>query len=245
VDLNVHWAHWPRGFWPWKTLGGLVKALKGCGITRALISSPESILYPDPVETDRILLTRIKPFPFLTPVATLNPAVLNFQKQIAGKDFVAFRLVPAFWDCSLKEKTVRKLLTLIQERKRLLLIQMRLEDERSQFYPLQVPAPKITDLLALAKNFPSVKMVVLNVYFDEAVQLARQPNVWVDLSFLERFQTLKSLLTVLPVEKVVFGSHAPFLYPEAALAKVMCARIPERVKGAILFRNSQRWLSIG
>jgi len=242
VDFNVHWGHWPTGRWPWKTLRSLVRELEILKISKALISSLESVLYPDPVETDSLLLRKIKPFPLFLPVGTINPVISSWTKQLTEKRFVAFKLLPGYWSCSLKEKTVKKLFSALQQADRPVLLQMRLEDERSQIYPLQVEAPSVENIISLAKTFPDISLVVLNAYFGEATRLARQPNIYVDLSFVEKFETLNSFLKEVPAGKIVFGSHTPFLYPAAALAKVKAGK--PSVRKVIFSGNARRILPL-
>ena len=58
-------------------------------------------------------------------------------------------------------------------------------------------------------------------------------NIHVDLSFVERLDTVAALLAEVPARQVLFGSHTPFLYTRAAVMKLRTAAVGRRELRAI------------
>ena len=114
----------------------------------------------------------------------------------------------------------------LSERDLPLLVQMRVEDERNQYPPLQISGVPVEQVQELATAHPELPIICLCAYLPEAVQLAQSAGrVLVDVAFVETLDTIAGFLERgVPAERVVFGSHTPFLYTRAARMKLDCAR---------------------
>jgi hypothetical protein len=64
-------------------------------------------------------------------------------------------------------------------------------------------------------------------------------NVRFDLSHVETLRTVASLTAEVPVERVLLGTHAPFLQPKAALMKLEAPYVPEAARRAIGRENAR------
>jgi len=116
-----------------------------------------------------------------------------------------------------------------------LIIQMRVDDERNQYPLMKVPGVDVESIIRLANAFPKVPMVCLCTYRYEAVYLVRRRRMWsVGISYIESFKTLPTLLKQIPAERVLFGSHTPFFYTAAAVAKTERAPHTAKAYKAIL-----------
>ena len=152
----------------------------------------------------------------------------------------AVKLIPNYHAYSLLDDRVLSFCTLAAERGIPVLVQMRVEDERSHYELLKVPGVSVDDIAALAGRIPPLAIVALCPYLGEAVRLAAVSNVFVDISFVETLDTLCSLCAVIPVSKILFGSHVPWLYPRAAMAKLRLSSIGEEERIAIGSGNALR-----
>jgi hypothetical protein len=65
-------------------------------------------------------------------------------------------------------------------------------------------------------------------------------DVCVDLAMLEGVGGLENLLAQTPVERVLFGSHAPLFYFEAAALKLEESLLTATQARAIRFENARR-----
>lgn len=75
--------------------------------------------------------------------------------------------------------------------------------------------------------------------------LSDAPNVWAEISLVESAQTLRSAVEALVAERVVFGSHSPFMYFEAVAAKLDVASVdvPPEVVDAVRSGNAEALLA--
>lgn len=76
-------------------------------------------------------------------------------------------------------------------------------------------------------------------------ELARLPNLWFDIARTEATDGVARLVQLAGNGRVLFGSHAPFLIPEAALIRVeegLLAGLPAAEAVALLMRNARRLL---
>jgi predicted TIM-barrel fold metal-dependent hydrolase len=99
---------------------------------------------------------------------------------------------------------------------------------------------KVEEIEFLAARLPKLSIVALCPYFAEAVRLAAIPNVFVEISYAEILDTLGQLCAKAPAAKVLFGSHAPWLYPRAAAKKLELSSIGREEREAIGWRNAAR-----
>lgn len=236
IDFNVSFGHWPFQKFQQDTLFKLSRHLTKEGISLALVSPIESVLYPDPDVYNKILVEKIKNYTNLIPLMVLNPTLPNW-KEILEKcenlqKIKAVKIIPNYHNYSLLSSAVDNLMHELVKRKIVLVIQMRLEDERNQYALLRVAGVKVEEITQLAKRFPEVPIVVLCSYLDEANSLIKNSsNIYIDISFVEFIEKLCNF------DKVVFGSHTPFLYTRSAVMKIQSADLHEKVLKTIMFDN--------
>jgi predicted TIM-barrel fold metal-dependent hydrolase len=75
-----------------------------------------------------------------------------------------------------------------------------------------------------------------------AVQI-RAGDVSVEIAMLEGAGGLARLLDEIPLERVLFGSHAPCFYFEAALLKLQESALTPAQIAALSHENARRWLA--
>jgi len=59
---------------------------------------------------------------------------------------------------------------------------------------------------------------------------------------VETLRTVDSLLKEVPQERVLFGSHTPFLQTRAAVMKLRAPYVPEPIQRAIAWENALSFL---
>jgi predicted TIM-barrel fold metal-dependent hydrolase len=70
-------------------------------------------------------------------------------------------------------------------------------------------------------------------------------NVNVEISMLEGVGGLGSLFEQAPVDRVLFGSHAPMFYFEAAELKLIESALPPEQRRAVSSQSARRLLARG
>ncbi|MFH1969906.1 MAG: amidohydrolase family protein [Verrucomicrobiota bacterium] len=245
VDVNTSFGRWPFHKFNVNSTQALAKHLNAAGITRALISSIDGILYPDPLACDAELFKAVKSMPMLIPVPTINPCLANWRKALETNGLKAVKIIPNYHNYPLADPAVGQLMEVLADRRIPLIIQMRVNDERNQYPLMKIPGVDLRAVVRLANTCREAPVICLCAYHGEAIELVQKTvNVHVDISFIETFQTLPTLLRKIPAERILFGSHTPFLYTASAVMKLNAARLTSKSYKAIASANAQRLFDI-
>jgi uncharacterized protein len=123
-----------------------------------------------------------------------------------------------------------------------------MEDERMQHPLMRAPHVDAAPLLTLLGARPNLRMVLLNwsrgVKSDLLAKLATAGQLCFDIATLEGVGGVANLLKQVPAERVVFGSRAPFFYPESALLKLKESALSKPHLTAIRTGNARRLLGL-
>lgn len=238
IDVNVSLGHWPFQKLAPQSAGDLAAHLASEGIDRALVSPVEAILHPDPHEYNAPLMEALDEVPSLWSAPVINPSLPGWEERLeeyAAAGARAVKVHPNYHLYDLSGDCAGALASELEARGMPLLVQMRVEDERNQYAPLQIAGVPVEQVKDLAAKHPELAIVCLCPYLPEAVELATcEGRVYVDLAFVETLDTVAALLEQgVPAERVVLGSHTPFLYTRAARMKLDCASVPEATVAAI------------
>lgn len=249
IDVNVSLGRWPFQRFVPATPKKLAEHLKAEGISSAFVSAIEAVFYPDPDVYNKLLRRRLGPHSNLMPVIVVNPALANWREalkvHLGSPQVKAVKIVPNYHNYSLARRSAAELMDELTARKIPLLIQMRIEDERNQYPLLKVAGVDYKGIIKLANRFQGLPIICLCPYFREAIPLVKETtNIYVDISFVEKLDTVASLLKEIKSERVLFGSHTPFLYTRSAVMKIKEARIAKRDFNALAFRNACRLLNM-
>lgn len=250
IDVNCWLGFWPFQMSPRLTAPGLARVLAAHGVSRAFVSPIESVLCPDPHLPGRRLLAKLKSLPGLIPVPIIDPSLSNWRECVdeyaAAGLGQAVKIIPNYHRYELNAPCVDNMASALAGRpKRLLIIQMRVEDERHQYPLMKVPGVSTAAVIAFAKRHPQLRILCLCSYLNEAGQMVGETdNIWIDTAFIEYSNTLKHVLGLMPADRILFGSHTPFLYTRASIMKIECAEIPQKNLRAITSGNALRLLNL-
>jgi len=250
IDVNASSGRWPFQVFALDSAARLSKHCESKGISLAWVSSIETLLCPDPDIYNRGLLKTLEPFPNLAPVMVINPSLANWRERLEEytrfRETAAIKVVPGYHGYSPSSKCLDALMETLAERGDVvLMIQMRVEDERNQYPLLTVAGVEAGQIIRFAGRFPEVPILCLCSYLKEAVSLIQgSDNIYVDISFVETLNTVAALLEKVPASRVLFGSHTPFLYTESTVLKLTAAEISKADFDAIAFKNAESLLGI-
>jgi len=157
----------------------------------------------------------------------------------------AIKIIPNYHNYSLIDPLLVPFMRILASKRIPLMIQMRIDDERNQYPLMKIPGVDWRAVVQFANAFHETPVVCLCVYRSEAVELVQKTrNVHVDISFIEFFQTLPTLLRSIPPDRILFGSHTPFLYTESAVMKLKSAQMKAKPYKAIACANARRLFNI-
>jgi uncharacterized protein len=248
IDVNVWSGRWPFQRFSLDSTEALAEHLHSQGICRALVSPVETAFHPDPHEYNEPLMAQLQAHPLLQVVPVLNPSLAGWESRmetyLAAPEATALRLLPNYHLYELDHPAVLTMARTLAARGIPLLLQLRLEDERGQYPALQIGGVPVAAVRRLVERVPQLRLACLCAYMAEAVELVQAgPNVWVDLAFVETLDTVAALCQQVPAQRVLFGSHTPFLYTGANLAKLENANISAQALEAIGSQNALQFLS--
>ena len=233
VDCNVGLGHWPFARFGSVSASRLDRELADLGVSTALVWNPEAVLYEEPEACNTDLARRVARYPRLLPVPVANPRVRSAESIVAQPGIPAVRLVPNYHAYRLTDDVAVALCRRAAARRLPVIVQMRVEDERNQYELLKVPGVPVDEVEALAARLPELTIVAVCGYLREVIRLAAVPNVWLDISFAETVDTLGALKAEIGLAKLLLGSHAPWLYARAAMAKVETGTITAVERNAV------------
>lgn len=240
IDVNVSLGHWPLQWFDQRTGAELDAHLAAEGIEEAWVSSIDAILYPDVDACDEKLAVQLERFPRLRQVKTINPLLGNFRESFESFGGHAIKLFPNYHQYELSDPRVHELMAAAAQRQTLVMVQIRVDDERNQYPLMKVPGVPVSQVADLARKFPQVNFVALCSHMPEWSQLRPAENVFVELSFVERFRTLTTALQFLPASRILFGSHTPVLYTRSAVLKWQLADVDSTTRRQIACENARR-----
>lgn len=249
VDTNVSLFHWPFRRLPLDETETLIKKLRSLGIVQAWAGSFEGVLHRDVAAVNQRLADECQRFEELIPIGTVNPNLPGWEhdlKQCIKKHKMpGIRLHPNYHGYTLEDARFARLLKLAASAGLLVQIAAAIEDIRTQPANLVVPDVDLTPLSGVMSRVPQAKVQILNNRPRPATlgSLAKTKGIYFDMARVEGTDGVPQLIQALPLERVLFGTHAPFLIPEAALIRTHeSSLLSEDQLRALLTTNAEQVL---
>jgi len=236
VDVSCWTGRWPFIDLRYNKLSALEEKLRSVGVTKAYVAPIEAILEQDPKRADKTLLASISGS-FFSPVVVVDISYANWREcaALALNDgrVRMIKLLPNYHMYKLDEVETDALVSLTQPRRIVISIQMKVEDPRAQYKPMQITNVTCADVVGVLKRFPE-QTFILNCLTESDIRSSGEvsglDNVYMDVSCAERQDTLAALKEIRPLDKFLFASHSPFHFPEGSLNKLKYAGLdPEEV----------------
>jgi len=246
-DVNTWLGRWPFQQLDADTPARLKKKLVKAGIGACCVSQADAVLVSDPDIWNQRLFAAVAKDPFFVPVPVFNPCLYPWERILAGyqkQGIKAVRFLPGYHSYGFSDTRCVHAVARVRKLGMLPLIQIRLEDERTHHLLMQVKPPAIEEAVVLANKITG-PIVFLCGYLNEVNQLGEKTqNACSDFSFCEKLNTLAVMAHSIPWQRILFGSHAPFFYPEAAMLKFSHAELGKKELAAIAGKNLSKMLEI-
>ncbi len=226
IDTNVSLFHWPFRRLPLDETDVLVQKLHSLGVAQAWAASFEGLLHRDISSVNERLVEQCSKHQELVAIGSINPTLPGWQEDlrqcIEDHNMPAVRLHPNYHGYELSDPRFMTLLRQIAEANRFVQIAAAMEDARTQHEHLRAADVDLTPLLTVMPKVPNARLQILNSKPRSPMidAFAKLPGVFFDTSRVEGTDGVPQLVSQLPAGRVMFGSHAPFLIPEAALIRV-------------------------
>ena len=245
TDTNVSLFRWPFRQLPLEDADALVKKLRVLGIAQAWAGSFEGILHRDIAGVNQRLADACRHRAELIPVGSINPELPNWEDDLRRcteeHNMPGIRLHPNYHGYTLDDPRFERLVELATAEGRFIQIAAAVEDTRTQHPLVHVPDVDLTPLVKLMKVMSGARAQILNHNLRPPLllQLGETPGIFFDTARVDGTDGVPQVVQSVPPGRVMFGSHAPFLIPEAALIRVHESMVlDEALMRAVLSENA-------
>ena len=252
IDVNVNLSRWPTRSLRGDEAGDLVATLAARGVVEAWAGSFDGLLHKDLAAVNARLARECRAHAGvrLVPFGSVNPMLPDWEEDLrrCAEDhhMPGIRLHPNYHGYKLDHPAAARLLKLAAERHLIVALALVMEDERMMHPLLRVPPVDPEPLADLVAQTPGLRLILLNalgkLHGDALVRLVRAGEVYVEIAMLDGVAGVANLLTRVSHERVIFGSHAPLFYFEAALLKLKESPLPAPQLRALREENARRLL---
>lgn len=240
VDTNVNLFHWPFRRLPLDRTEVLVEKLRSLRIDHAWAGSFEGLLHRDITAVNRRVFDQCRQHPELTPIGSINPMLPDWQSdlKVCFQQFKmpAVRLHPNYHGYTLADPVFADVLRRVASAGRLVQLCVAMEDARTQHPLVRVPDVDLSPLADVMTAIPRARVQLLNYRPNSSLlnSLALIPGLYFDTARVEGTDGVAALLRSVKAERVMLGTHAPFLIPEASLIRVAEANLNDDDSRALL-----------
>jgi predicted TIM-barrel fold metal-dependent hydrolase len=258
IDTNVHLFDWPFRRLKYARTDSLVVKLRKHRITQAWAGSFEAVLHKQLDQVNRRLVEecRTRGDGVLTAIGSVNPAWPDWDEDLRRcheqYGMKGVRLFPAYHGYSLGHSEISRLLAEAAKRDLLVQIVLRLDDERVHHAAIAIGAVDVSPLPELLKKAPTAKVQLINsagpLLGNNVSALVRDTHVTFDIAATEGNGGIGRLIEgknysyrgAIPIERLLFGSHAPYFPCESALLKLFESPLSLAQLRLLMRDNAQR-----
>lgn len=260
IDTNVDVLGWPFRDLKYGAIPDLVAKLRRHKVKEAWAGSYEALFHKDIDAVNERLASacRERGEGLIVPFGAVNPAWPDWEEDLRRVDEVygmrGIKLYPSYQNYSLDDPAVAEVIRRATERDLIVIITVDMEDERVQHPRLHISAADVMPLVEFLPEIPEARVILANAFRhtrgEELRAVTKQTDVLFDIARLDGAGGLEEALIFdnyrgadIPLERLVFGSHAPFFPIEAALFKFVESPLTEDQCNAIMYENVERWVN--
>lgn len=250
VDTNIHLFQWPFRSLPLDTTSQLVRRLQELGITQAWAGSYEALLHRNLTAVNARLAKACAQHRMLVPIGAINPHSEGWQEDLRQcvqcHRMPGIRLYPGYHRYSLADERLDSLLAQASQQGLFVQVVIALEDTRTQHPQMQVPDVDLQPLAAMMDKHAELHVQLLGARFtpQRLIDLAGIDRVYFDTARLDQTDALASVMQTAAAERVMLGSHAPLLIPEAVLIRLDEHPIDDAAIQRVTWRNAAAFRNV-
>ena len=254
IDVNVNLSRWPLRRLRFDDTPALVAKLRSHQVAQAWAGSFDGLLHKDLASANARLAEDCRRHGrgLLVPFGSINPKLPDWEEDLRRCVEVhrmpGIRLHPNYHGYKLDDPDFARLLRRATERHLMIQLALIMEDERMMHPLLRVEPVEPAPLADLVQRTPGLRLVLLNALGKLRGQplhdLLAAGEVSAEISMLEGVGGVANLLAQVPVERMLFGSHAPLFYFESARLKLDESPLTKAQLQAIGRANAKRLASL-
>jgi predicted TIM-barrel fold metal-dependent hydrolase len=261
IDSNVHLFQWPFRNLKYASTEKLIAKLRKHRITKSWAGSFEAVLHKQLDAVNRRLAEECRTHGegALVPIGSVNPASPDWEEDLRRCHeqyrMPGLRLYPAYHGYALDHPQFMRLLSLGAKRDMLIQIVMRMEDERVHHTAIDVAPVNASPLAEVLKNVPQAKVQLINsagpLLGNNVSALVRETRITFDIAATEGNGGVGRLIDganpsyrgAIPVERLLFGSYAPYFPCESAVMKLFESPLSVEQLEKVMHANARRLIS--
>ena len=228
IDTNVYIGPNPFHAVPLEDPDKLAAALRSTGVTSAWAAPIESMLHRDLdlINARHAEICKTRGENLYTPIGSINPKLPDWQESLRRCHEVhkmpGIRLHPAYHGYDLNDPDFLKLISEVSKRDLLVQIAPHMEDRRTQHPEVVIQPTNPTPLMKLLPRFKNLRIQITNglrtVTNPKLLTLLAENGVHFEISMLEGAAGIAR--SIIPADRLCYGSYAPGFVPESASLKV-------------------------
>jgi uncharacterized protein len=253
VDVNINLARWPTRRLRGDDTPGLVAMLRQQGVTQAWAGSFDGLLHKDLGGVNSRLADECRHHGrrMLLPFGSINPKLPDWEEElrrcVEEHRMPGIRLHPNYHGYKLDDPDCGRLLRAAADKRLIVQLALVMEDERMMHPLLRVDPVDTAPLPELVKQTPGLRLVLLNALrtlrAQPLLKLIAAGDVYLEIAMLEGIGGVGNLLSQVPAGRILFGSHAPLFYFEAALLKLKESPLGNEQLRLIRHENARKLLT--
>jgi predicted TIM-barrel fold metal-dependent hydrolase len=255
-DLNVYLGRWPFRRLRHAGASGVRQLMARTEVVHALAIPLQAVFYKNCLDGVLEMVEDIASEggpdrSGLLPLAVVNPSFPGWERDLRNmvEDLgcVACGVFPNYHGYRVYDRCAQDLFCALTESGLPALVFVRLWDERSHHWCMQVPPLLVADLTYLLKTYPDVPVAVCNANLpSEGAALAPcfADRAQVLLTTAYKSLKLEQVVERIGAEHIAYASGAPLYYPESALLQVLDAELDKRSRALILGQNARSFLGL-
>ena len=261
TDTNVNLFQWPFRRMKYGETRSLVAKLRHHRITRAWAGTFDALFSKSVSEVNARLAEecRVNGEGILLPFGTVNPAWPDWEEDLRRCHEVyrmpGIRLYPTYQTFDLNHIDFPRLVSQAADRGLIIQIVGDMEDSRVHHPIVLTREVSFDPLVDIMKKTPKAKVQLLS--WNERVsrelldKLVSETSIVLDISWLESVGALGRLIegniwsgpeTPIPVERFLFGSHAPYFPVDSAIIKLFESPLTLEQMKAVMNVNAGRFI---
>lgn len=260
IDTNVNLFDWPFRALKYRDTKALVAKLRKHRVIEAWAGSFEALLSKDMSGVNARLAEECRTHGpgFLIPFGSVNLAWPDWEDDIRRCHEVhqmpGLRIYPGYQPFDLGHPAMESLVRMTAGSGLILQVVFGMEDSRVHHPIINVGPVTFAPLLKAVQSTPNAKVELLHFSGsspgEDLSQFMMQTNTVMDISRLEGNGAVGRMIGSItglpsarvPIERLVFGSHAPYLPVETAILKLMESPLDAQQLQAIMQGNARRLL---
>ncbi|GAP15812.1 predicted metal-dependent hydrolase of the TIM-barrel fold [Longilinea arvoryzae] len=250
-DACAFIGRWPGEKLAFDSVDGLLSNMRRLEIDRALVT--HTLAWQNsPALGNRLLMEAISGHPELEPCWVVTPGLqvedlggeVAFCEQMAQNGVRAVRLYPREHVFSLNDGPTEKLLSELDRRNYLVVIDLDQIFTQSGLYDYSAASLDVLD--TLCRTYPQLSILLTRVGYRAfhilMPMMQTNPNLFLDLSFFATHQGVEAVTERLGENRLLFGTGQPFVDAGGAMLRLVKAGIPQEAIRRIASKNLEQLL---